>query len=459
MALPHLIKYVYNTATDEVIRRGKKIHAFGYVEMIEHDDLMNAVTFRVKDDSYSTFYKVHIQKYNDPKTVMLRCSCPYNLGDICRHEAAALFQLQDLIDKNLLGNSEAVVYDQKHTVAKMKYIDLKMIRLLAGQKNYQEAEEILRTTKANILQASNERVEATLDYNATDYKLLIQKNEEKNFDTSCSCDSEAEHPLCAHKTALFLQLLNSYGPHYFDTIRNWDKEKNKLLEAYGYSLQEDLKGKFEFAYKEGKPFLRVLDPSIKRLSPAANLKPVIPVETLVQRETETIAISRKLAIVFNGNEKSFPFFLVDLVSGDVDEESRKFIGKTEKLDLTKFINTENFSEDDRSLVQQVRKLQASEVNKYLNRNSPFSGFWENIIHSEEDELPEETKSLMIEYLHPKLKKYLKIPGQNRYTIICLKEKISQPIILLKLRLMKSLSHQYSMLHPKTIITSSHALLK
>jgi len=30
--------------------------------------------------------------------------------------------------------------------------------------------------------------------------------------------------------------------------------------------------------------------------------------------------------------------------------------------------------------------------------------WENIIHHENDELPEETRQLMIEYLHPKLKK-------------------------------------------------------
>ena len=34
MALPHLIKYIYNNGTDEVIRRGKKIFSLGYVELI-----------------------------------------------------------------------------------------------------------------------------------------------------------------------------------------------------------------------------------------------------------------------------------------------------------------------------------------------------------------------------------------------------------------------------------------
>ena len=403
MALPHLIKYIYNTGTDEVIRRGKKIHAFGYVELVEHDALMNAVTFRVRDDSYTTFYKVHIQKYNDAKTVMLRCSCPYNLGDICRHEAAALFQLQDMVDKNLLGSHEAVVYNQRHTLAKMRFIDLKMIRMLAGPQHYETAEGILRGTKANILQAANEKVDATLEYNAETYKLVIQKNEEKTFDTSCTCN-ETEHLLCAHKTALFVQLLNAYGPHYFESIRNWDKEKNKLLEAYGYSLKEDLKGKFEFAYKEGKPFLRVLDSSIKRLAPASNARPIEAMVKEQPAEVETVVTSKKIGIVFNANEKTFPFFSVDVIQGEADDEAMKFVGNVEKLDLTKFINTEIYTEPDRQLVQQVRKIQPAEINKYLDRNSPFSGFWENIIHDEKDELPEETRALMVEYLHPKLKK-------------------------------------------------------
>ena len=69
MALPHLIKFVYNNGTDEVIRRGKKIHSIGYVELVEHDDLLGSVTFRVKDDSYATYYKVYIQKYKDPKAL------------------------------------------------------------------------------------------------------------------------------------------------------------------------------------------------------------------------------------------------------------------------------------------------------------------------------------------------------------------------------------------------------
>ena len=102
MALPYLVKHIYNSGTEEVIRRGKKIHALNNVELVEYDELMANVVFRVKDDGYSTFYKVHINQFKDPKTLSLRCSCPYNLSEICRHKAGALFHLQDLLDRNQL---------------------------------------------------------------------------------------------------------------------------------------------------------------------------------------------------------------------------------------------------------------------------------------------------------------------------------------------------------------------
>src|ERR1700712_4038861 len=175
MALPHLIKYVYTNGTDEVIRRGKKIHAIGYVELIEYDELMGSVTFRVKDDSYSTYYKVYVQHFKDPKTMSVRCSCPYNLGDICRHEAGALIQLQELLDRNML-KAEEVHYDQQHTVVKMKFIDLKSIRLLCAPQALADAENYLRTQKAKILSAKEELVKASVDIEGQLFQVVLRKN-------------------------------------------------------------------------------------------------------------------------------------------------------------------------------------------------------------------------------------------------------------------------------------------
>ncbi|MBA2330134.1 MAG: SNF2 helicase associated domain-containing protein [Flavisolibacter sp.] len=404
MALPYLLKYVYTHGSDEVIRRGKKIHAIGYVELMEHDDLFGSVTFRVKDDNYATFYKVVVQNYKDAKSLTLRCACPYNLGDICRHESAALLRLQELIDKGLL-QADHQQYDQQHTVAKMKTIDFKTLRLLSSPETFEQAEEYLKDNKPVIESAKDDTIKARVKIGSTEHKVLIHRNEERTFDTS-SDDIETDHPLSLAKLIVFLHLHSLRGSNYFEAIRNWDVEKNKLLEAYGYSLDDDLKGKFEFNYKEGKPFLRVMDSSIKRVA-VPTVTPNRSIEReLVETEVPAEKLQlegKRLALVINLQKKSFPFFTVDVVEAEMDTDG-KLLGNAQKIELAKYINLDANTEQERLLITAARKLQDSEINKYINRNSPFSGFWENIVHHDGDELPEETKSLISEYIYPKLKK-------------------------------------------------------
>jgi non-specific serine/threonine protein kinase len=405
LALPHLLKYVYTNGSDEVIRRGKKIHAVGFVELVEHDDLFGSAVFRVKDDNYSTFYKVYVQNYKDPKTLSLRCACPYNLGDICRHEAAALIRLQEMMDKGQLV-ADDVIYDQRHTVAKMKTIDLRTIQLLTSQDIISQADTFLKTNKPVIESAKDDTVKAKVTIDGETFSVIIKRNEERNFDTSSDYD-DPDHLLCLPKVIVFIYLLQTKGQNYFESIRNWDKEKNKLLEAYGYSLKDNLKGKFEFNYKDGKPYLRVLDNSIKRITVTPSSTPKFEKPVVIEEEeappVKEQVVTNRLGIVFNFNKDAFPFFSVDLIEGEMSEEG-SFAGKVEKLDLSKYINVEDYAAEDKNLLLFLRKLQDAEVNKYVSRNSPFSGFWENIIHQEGDDLPEETKSLIAEYMLPKLTK-------------------------------------------------------
>ena len=425
MALPHLLKHVYTFGTDEVIRRGKKTFALGFVELIEYDKLSGSVFFRVKDDTYSTFYKVQVQKFNDPKNLSLKCNCPYNLGEVCKHEVASLFQLQELIDKGQLEDEE-VYYDQRHTVVKIRNLDVRSIRLLCAPETFNEAEKFLQKKKAKIVSAQDETVKAVVPINGTDYKVAIKKNEERNFDTSCDYE-DTDHPLCLPKVIVFLQLIKQYGSDYFDTIRNRDVEKNKLLEAYGYSLNDDLKGKFEFVFKDGKPFLRVLDPKIKRIHtlPVASRPAAVAKQPLQVLEKETAIaeeepLARKLAIVFDFNKALYPYFEVHLVAGEINEAGNGFNGKVTALDITHFIDTSDYNEEDINLLNSVRKLQDVEINKYVSRNTPFNAAWDEELPSVE--ASNETRQLINEYVLPRLRKLLADAGDDALAFIVPKGK-------------------------------------
>lgn len=371
----------------------------GNVELVDYDALLNDVAFRVKDDSYATFNKVYINHFNQEKNISLRCSCPYNLGEVCRHKAAALFRLQELIDKNLLGENE-LSYDQRHTVVKMKRLDVRTIKMLASSQDVDMADHFLVNDDAKIIEAKNEKVIAEIKIDGNLYKLRIQKNEERNFDTSCTCQSSTSHPLCLHKTILLLQLSRKFGAEYFDSIRNLDHEKNKLLSLYGYSLEDDLKGKFEFSYVGGKPFLRILDTSIRRVAAISTLVETLPVTDVETVEINEPITAQKMAIVVRYNSTQYPFLELNAVRGEMNEENT-FINNPEQLDFSKFIPTEHFSTEEKKAITILRKCLPMEVDLYLKRNSPFSSNWENIIQPHDESLAPETRLLILDYLQPK----------------------------------------------------------
>ncbi|HEX5553576.1 MAG TPA: SNF2-related protein, partial [Chitinophagaceae bacterium] len=221
---------------------------------------------------------------------------------------------------------------------------------------------------------------------------------------------------------LFLQLLNAYGPYYFDTLRNWDKEKNKLLTQYGYSLSDDLEGKFAFSYVNGKPFLRVLDSSIRKINGQHDAKLAAREDArreeeqrALQLEKEAEIANRRLGVIFSNSKGDFPYLDIDLVRGEVNEELDAFVSLIKKVDLTRYIDYYAFSFSDRELISQIRKLQTPELNKYLSRNSPFAEIWDHIYLEEGDKLPEDTRNLILEYMYNRLKRLLPVLAKRRLT--------------------------------------------
>ncbi|TXH21661.1 MAG: helicase SNF2 [Chitinophagaceae bacterium] len=407
MALPHLLKYIYTYGNDDVIKRGKKIHALGQVELVDLNKLTNNIVFRVKDDTSGSYYKVYINKYKDPKQLSMTCNCTYALGTTCKHKIAALLQIQEMTDMGHLDN-EKVKYDQKHTVIKMRVFDVRSIRNYCSPEVFNDAEKFLLKNKVKITFAEDETVKATIKINGAEYKVIIRKNEERNFDTSSNYIDE-NHPLCLAKVIVFLHLFKKFGTDYFDSIRNRDVEKNKLLALYGYSLNDDLTNKFEFTWKDGKPFLRVLDTSIKRVQNPI-VQPIVTekkasyaqvfdkhtdeVETITEKETDA-----GIYLLFDCNNKEFPYFNISIIEGVLDEDGEQFVDHISLLEINKYIDESLFNEDQNILIQNVRKIQPAEVNKYVNRNLPFG-----VDETMGKRVSEEVSQLYYEFLLPHLTK-------------------------------------------------------
>jgi SNF2 family DNA or RNA helicase len=396
MSLPSLLRFVYNHGSGQVITRGKKIFFARGVSLLDIDYHIEQVRFRVRNDVYNNFYTVTVQKFLQPEQVSVRCQCPYNLGEICRHEVAALFHLNDLVLSGFFQNTQ-VQYDQKHTTVRMRDINPPLLRLFSNETIYDAAVEAASKNECEILSAKSEKVIANVPDGKGSREVTLLQNEDRYFDTSCNCD-ETGFPVCVHKSTLFLQLYNQHGAQYFRTLQNWDDQKNKLLRLYGYSLSDDLEGKFDFVYEGGKPFLRVLDTSIKKL----NAQPVKAVEVIEEELGEDIE-AKQLGLVIDTQTDWYPHCSVELVIGETDEEQTYFVDKIERLALEKYINTEVFEPLEQEWIAFARKIMPEEIVKYLKKSLPFGDFLGDYQTVLKDHLDEELFHPLWEYLLPKYK--------------------------------------------------------
>ena len=395
MALPDILKHIYHNATDEVIRRGKKIFHTGGVQLLDSDQLTETISFRVRNDIYYNHYKVVIEKYGTQGDISMRCQCPYNMGPVCRHQAAALFQLNDLLQSGYF-ESVQIDYDQKHTVVRMRQITTHFLRLFSTQQIFDEAADLVTAGHVEILEGKNDTVHATVQEGDVIYPIVLKQNEERFFDTSCTCD-QTKYPLCIHKVAGFLKLFHSFGTNYFSTIRDWDAQKNKLLALYGFSLKDNLKGKFEFSFHEGKLFLRVLNPAIKKIALQTTATTVAP----------EVPTNLRMGLVIQAKGTYFPHTNFELISGVANDAGTAFKGKVELQDASQYISSVGLKESDKLLITAIRKQSSDELMKSLKRDSPFGEFWDSLPSELKAEPAEELKGQVWEFFLPRYKNLFK----------------------------------------------------
>ena len=404
MALPFLIKHIYSNGTEENIISGKKAFLKGYIEIVHYNELNNAIHFKVKDERYYTYYIVKINKYNNQQDMDIRCTCTYNITSICRHKATALFYLHNLLEKNELKIKYSE-HDTMHTNINIEELNLNLIKQYCSPKTFYLAEEILKKNRPHILSEFDDTVNAEFIYNEETFNLKIKRVENKNYATSCNCRSEKNHPLCLHKVILLMQLYYNYGINYFDSIKNWDIEKNKLLSKYGYTLKDNLKNKFEFAYVNGKPFLKILDKTIVQKELNINTKEEIKTDTfqpLKMVKKEIIPTVKDIGLVFQFNTNEMPFFKIDLVEGEINEEG-SFISKVKKIDANFAHNYVDFNEESKRIIHLLKKFNKSELSKFVFKNDPFQNILENSEKNDFSDYSHETVALIYEYFFPKLK--------------------------------------------------------
>lgn len=214
--------------------------------------------YKVKSDSSYENYSVEILRFKGKKKIQVHCDCPYWRG-ACKHIVAALLEMdatgmmQETQQVHSMLDSPALLPDLSDGYLKFQ-VDPAHWRL----RNSMPA--------AVIFSALNGIAECSFKSGKESFTLRFTRAKEEMVQTACSCAQEMAYPLCLHKLGALLTLRKQFGIHAFEAMRDWTEEKNKMLAPYGFSLEDDLKSKFDFTINDlGKLEMTVLDTSLRSM--------------------------------------------------------------------------------------------------------------------------------------------------------------------------------------------------
>jgi len=401
MPLPPILRHIYNHGSDEVIRRGKGIFASGGAAFMDTDPVLEQVRFRVRNDQYHTHYTVTVSRYAHPDAMRVRCQCPYNLGDICRHGAAALFQLSDMVDAGFFDRTETK-YDQRHTVVRLRPVSEAGLRPFVPESAPDAAQALVDAGAVTVSSAAAGRVEAIVrTEKGESLPVLFRLNDERYFDTSCTC-AEDRAPLCVHKLAAALQVLQTVGPQAFQPARAPDDQKARLLAQYGYTLDDDLTGKFAFTTENGRIFLRVLDRSLKKV---AALQPALVEEPATAEAVAQPAEEKPRTLGILGERRDawpglWPSAIVGEDETEDDNPQAAFRNRVGRLDAATGAGS-NAPAGWADALALLSKMTPEQTLRYVRKVLPFTDYFEDYRTVLTDDAPPEVREAVLDYLLPK----------------------------------------------------------
>ncbi|MGB1240925.1 MAG: SNF2-related protein [Chitinophagales bacterium] len=375
-------RYIGSNSTAKSRTKGRSIFKTKSYELERLDIDREIAIYKVSSEYSFEKYKVLITDFKTGGSIEAECSCPYDWGGICKHRIAALLALEKKIRES--GKSSAIQeYDQAHTVLYMKGIKENIIHHNMAHDDWTRARQLAKNSRAEIRITGDRMVNATVKFKGVNNDVEIKKIGDGKIVTSCTCN-ETKHKVCLHKAVVFLQLKFERGDLAFDSIRDWTSRKNRLLADYGFSLADELTGKFDFVMEKDKPELKVLDDSLvkindlekwgKKYKTVALKDKALPIPLqegqvgLPQKEILTVAY------IFHFDDNTYmPGFVIQAVCGKINVQGTKIAAKLKPLTdeigniSSRFLGI--LDNTDRQLLQLIHELSREEVAQYAFSHS------------------------------------------------------------------------------------------
>lgn len=307
-------------ATSKSKSRGTKIYDQGKV-LKKYQFSNDTLIFRVKSQRLTPTYTVKLFLKNF-EIVNSYCSCPYSWKGICKHTVAALKKCRTLITKNEL-NLETKISESNPKTKKEKQL-------------HEQADLLLENHALRTVDKGNGYFEIKVKARDDDYFVMLRKDmDEKEVRSECACQ-EGKNGECVHKIAAKKYIYKRFGKNPFLENYNFDKQKEKLLQPYGFTLDDNWQEHFTFKIKNGVPELKPKSKDILNLSVFKNFSEIQAGKQEIEkieskpekRETHSLGF-----IVNNNNDGNLRLISIEAVFGTLTKNGNRFKGKLEPINF------------------------------------------------------------------------------------------------------------------------------
>jgi SNF2 family DNA or RNA helicase len=384
MHIQRFEEYLKTFANYTTIERGKKIFDRNrYLLKNFVSQGMGEADYGIMSDADSShFYRVKVTGFASENSILLTsCSCFYNLGGICKHRVAAILALDSKLQ------FEPIV-KKFHDMESSIYLGSDLSDFFL-HKNTSPAFLKLapKAESVKIIEALNGIAVLEVTFKNNVYHVILEKINELEIKTSCSCAQSIPVPLCEHKVAAIETLRKEYGVQAFDQLKDWTDDKNALLAEYGFSLEDNISDKFQFEInKSGKLNLIKLDTSIQKLSNYQNWPSIT--NRIFLPDTELVSDTQKednnyeqiLVYTLKKEKKgSIPEISIDILSTKLNNKTGKFT-KIESLGSRFHSTLPTILPSDAKAIGLIQRIQEDGIRKYAKQQRLIENiYFETII--------------------------------------------------------------------------------
>ncbi|PWJ56651.1 non-specific serine/threonine protein kinase [Dyadobacter jejuensis] len=254
-----LSDFLIRRADKDRLSRGRSIYSSGALKVSKLEYLgTGTAEFKIKSDYSIHYFQIQIRDFLTPQ-IIAECTCNDNSQGLCKHRVASILYI---LDK--MPIIKQIVYEMQDTEVEMADLRDYVLRGLVLDETWKNRDQI-NNVEVNIAKEGHAECEVVVEEQRFQVNLIRQKGT-RVLQTSCSCNQELWVPLCEHKLAALLKIRSELGDRAFEVMRDFSEDKAKLLEEYGYSLEDDFKDKFDFKIDEsGDLSIIKLDPSIQKV--------------------------------------------------------------------------------------------------------------------------------------------------------------------------------------------------